>query len=227
VPIVINQSIGEYEQLAISLCAHIKANAKNLQKDFPGAIVSDDVLDIMATTPRHIFIPNVDINKAYLDSSMAIGYHQTISQPYIVALMTSLLQTKSTDIILEIGTGSGYQAAVLAQLVKTVYTVEIIPELLHMAGLSFKKLDLNNIIYKLQSGVNGWEEFAPYNGIIVTAAAKEIPKALIKQLCVGGKLVIPVEDQYGEQQLCLITKTSDLSYNMQTILPVRFVPLQD
>jgi protein-L-isoaspartate(D-aspartate) O-methyltransferase len=164
---------------------------------------------------------------AYDNGPLPIGHEQTISQPYIVALMTDLLQLGPDDQVLEIGTGSGYQTAILSCLAKAVYTVEVIPELGEAAAGKLTALNYTNIHYRIGNGYEGWPEHAPYDAIIVTAAAPEVPPALIDQLKPGGRLVIPVGWQYMPQELMLIEKDMQNVIHSRGILGVAFVPLQD
>ena len=183
------------------------------------------VLDIMLETPRHIFVEEALTSHAYDDMPLPIGYNQTISQPYIVARMTELLLAKGPlEKVLEIGTGSGYQTAVLAQLVKMVYTVERIYPLQQRARRCLQDLHLRNVRMKHSDGGWGWEEYAPYEGIIVTAAPAEVPGALLDQLAPGGVIVIPVGDG-RDQMLQRITRT-ETGNHVENIEPVIFVPLQ-
>jgi protein-L-isoaspartate(D-aspartate) O-methyltransferase len=184
------------------------------------------VLEAMRTVPRHRFVPERESWRAYADAALPIGEGQTISQPYIVALMTELLETHPEDSILEIGTGSGYQAAVLARLVKQVYTIEILPSLAATARQRLMEMGIENVVVKTGDGYRGWPEFAPFDGIIVTAAPPEIPAALIAQLKRGGRMVVPVGDSSENQELVVIEKslTSD-AVTRRTVIPVRFVPM--
>jgi protein-L-isoaspartate(D-aspartate) O-methyltransferase len=182
------------------------------------------VLDVMLETPRHIFVEEALESRAYEDMPLPIGYNQTISQPYIVARMTELLLAKGTlDKVLEIGTGSGYQSAVLAQLVKRVYTVERIYPLQQRARRCLQDLHLRNVRMKHSDGSWGWEEYAPYDGIIVTAAPAEIPPVLLQQLIPGGVLVIPVGD--GRDQMLQRITRNETGNIVDNIEPVVFVPL--
>ncbi len=183
------------------------------------------VLKAIATVPRHKFVTPDTIEQAYHNNPLPIGYGQTISQPYIVAIMTDLLKLTANDTVLEIGTGSGYQAAVLSELVHRVYSIEIIAPLGEQAELRFRELGYTNITTKIGDGYYGWQEQAPFDAIIVTAAASHIPHALIEQLKPGGKMIIPVGGNFTTQQLLLITKQPDGQLQTQQILPVRFVPL--
>lgn len=183
------------------------------------------VLDAMDSVPRHLFIPEGTRSYSYYDQPVPIGFGQTISQPYIVAFMTELLQAGSDDVVLEVGTGSGYQAAILARLVKRVYTIEIIEELGKETRKRLKTLDFDNIECMIGDGYKGWPEHAPFDAIIVTAAAGHIPQPLIDQLKPGGRMVIPVGGIYAVQDLMLITKDASSKVVKESIIPVRFVPL--
>jgi protein-L-isoaspartate(D-aspartate) O-methyltransferase len=156
---------------------------------------------------------------------LAIGSGQTISQPFIVALMTDLMDVKPADNVLEIGTGSGYQAAVLSELARAVYTIEIVEPLGRDAAERLKRLGYRNVLAKIGDGYQGWPEYAPFDSIVVTAAAREVPPALIEQLKPGGRLVIPVGSQFGAQTLYLIEKQQDGNVTKRAMLAVRFVPL--
>ena len=184
-----------------------------------------DVMEIMGKVPRHQFVPSNLRDSAYENRPLPIGHGQTISQPYIVALMTDLLQADKDDIALEIGTGSGYQAAILAELVNHVYTIEIIKPLGVEARERLEELGYNNVTTRIGDGYYGWEAHAPFDVIIVTAAAGSIPPPLINQLKPGGRMVIPVGGAFFTQQLMLVEKTSEGKVTTRQILPVRFVPL--
>jgi protein-L-isoaspartate(D-aspartate) O-methyltransferase len=185
------------------------------------------VMAAMARVPREKFVPDELLDAAFDNGPLPIGHGQTISQPYIVALMTDLLRLDPDDRVLEIGTGSGYQTAILSCLANTVYTVELIPELGEIAAGQLAALNYTNIDYRIGNGYEGWPEHAPYDAIIVTAAAPEIPPALIDQLKPGGRLVIPVGWQYMPQELMLIEKDTHGAIHSRGILGVAFVPLQD
>lgn len=186
--------------------------------------VSDKVvLATMQKVPRHLFVPDNMKIHAYEDIPLPIGEDQTISQPYIVAKMTELLNLKGGEKVLEIGTGSGYQAAVLAEIAKEVYTIEIIESLAKSADERLKNMGYKNITVKFGDGYKGWKEHSPFDGVIVTAAPDHIPQPLVDQLKVGGRLVIPVGESY--QELKLITKNPDGSTTQRSIIPVRFVPM--
>ena len=183
------------------------------------------VLDAMRQVPRHRFVPEREARSAYADRPLPIGHGQTISQPYIVALMTELLEVKPGDKILEIGTGSGYQAAVLTELTPYVYTIEIIDVLGEQAAERLETLGYATVSTKVGDGYYGWEEHAPFDGIIVTCAAGHIPPPLLAQLGLGGKMVIPVGPVYDVQYLVLVTKDESGTLRSEALLPVRFVPM--
>lgn len=180
------------------------------------------VLEAMRNVARHMFVPDNMISYAYQDEPLPIGQGQTISQPYIVAYMTEVLQLKGEERILEVGTGSGYQAAILAEIVKEVFTVEIIEELGGQAQKVLDRLGYENIHFKIGDGTWGWKEHAPYDAIMVTAAPAKVPKALQEQLKIQGRLVIPVGSMF--QELVLITRDKK-KFKKKKLLPVRFVPL--
>ncbi|MCP5416309.1 MAG: protein-L-isoaspartate(D-aspartate) O-methyltransferase [Chromatiaceae bacterium] len=183
------------------------------------------VMRVMAEVPRHLFIPEKQRPFAYDNRPLGIGHGQTISQPYIVALMTDLLRPHPGDRVLELGTGSGYQAAVLAQLGAQVSTIEIIEPLARQAEERLTGLGYDNITTRIADGYYGWEEHAPFDAIVVTAAASQIPPPLLRQLKPGGRMVIPIGGSFQVQQLVLIEKQQDGAITTRQILPVRFVPL--
>jgi protein-L-isoaspartate(D-aspartate) O-methyltransferase len=188
--------------------------------------ISDyNTLRAMRKVPRHLFVPKEYEMNAYGDYPLSIGYGQTISQPYIVAYMTDAVRPSNKKKVLEIGTGSGYQAAVMSEIVDTVYTIEIVPELAAEAKERFMALGYKNIISKTGDGYNGWPEHAPFDIIIVTAAAQLVPKPLIDQLADKGRLIIPVGEQNSIQDLILITKNSG-KIEKKRLIPVRFVPFR-
>ena len=188
-------------------------------------IIDKGILEAMEAVPRHLFIPEENRAYSYYDQPVPIGFGQTISQPYIVAFMTELLNAGKEDVVLEVGTGSGYQAAILSKLVKQVYTIEIIEDLGKEASNRLKAMGYNNVEVKIGDGYKGWPEHAPFDAIIVTAAAEHIPQPLIDQLKPGGRLVIPVGGVYEVQDLMLITKDASSKVVKESIIPVRFVPL--
>lgn len=180
------------------------------------------VLEAMRSVKRHLFVPQIYQKLAYNDTPLPIGEGQTISQPYIVALMTELLGLTGKEKVLEIGTGSGYQAAILAELAAYVYTIEILPGLVQRAGSLLKQLGYKNILVKCGDGYLGWQEYAPFDAIIVTCAPEEIPQTLVEQLAEGGRMVVPVGSIY--QELMLIEKENN-EVRKKGIIPVRFVPM--
>ncbi len=182
------------------------------------------VLDAMGRVPREAFVPPKQAGSAYKNRPLAIGHGQTISQPFIVALMTELLQLKPTDTVLEVGTGSGYQAAVLSLLAREVFTIEIIPELGNAAAATLRRLGYANIKTRIGDGYQGWPAYAPFDAIIITAAPDHVPAALVEQLKPEGRMVIPVGGA-REQDLMLITKNRDGTTTNTTVIPVSFVPL--
>lgn len=185
-------------------------------------IKDERVIKAMRHVPRHLFVPEHAAKLSYGDHPVPIGYNQTISQPYVVAYMTEVAQLSGEEKVLEIGTGSGYQAAILAELSKEVYTIEIIKQLAQSADQTLKTLGYTNIHVKHGDGYQGWKEHAPYDVIIVTAAPPEVPEKLVEQLAIGGRMVVPVGS--FEQELYLITKTRT-GVHTKPLLPVRFVPM--
>jgi protein-L-isoaspartate(D-aspartate) O-methyltransferase len=186
--------------------------------------LDERVKRVMGMVGRHRFVPANLQSQAYANRPLPIGYGQTISQPYIVALMTDMLEPEAGDVALEIGTGSGYQAAVLSRLVSRVYSIEIIPELAESAAQRLQRLGFDNIEVKNADGYYGWQEHAPYDVIIVTAASSHIPPPLVRQLKPGGVLMIPVGPVFQVQQLTLVRKSETGELTTRQILPVRFVP---
>ena len=193
--------------------------------DYQAAPVSEEVLAIMGRVPRHRFVPEGEAASAYHNNPLPIGHGQTISQPYIVALMTDLLAVDKRHRVLEVGTGSGYQAAVLAEMVGKVYSIEIVEPLAAAAARLLRELGYDNVAVKAGDGTQGCPEHAPYDGIIVTAAAEHIPQPLLDQLKSGGRMVIPLGGRFDDQQLLLISKDSEGGFRRKNIEPVRFVPL--
>lgn len=186
--------------------------------------VSDPaVLEAMRSTPRHLFVPEIERARAYDDGPLSIGHGQTISQPYIVALMTELIHATPTSRILEVGTGCGYQTAVLAACAGEVWTIEIEPELAASAGKTLAALGISNVRGRVGDGTAGWPEAAPFDAILVAAAPADVPPALVDQLKVGGRLVIPLGST--SQDLCVLTREPG-GIRRESILPVRFVPLR-
>ncbi len=208
------QMIREIEADVLDTAAYIDKRALNPK-----------VMEVMAQLPRHRFVPQKQQPYAYENRPLGIGHGQTISQPYIVALMSDLLHPDPGHRILELGTGSGYQAAVLAQMGAQVYTIEIIEPLGKQAADRFAELGYGNISTRIGDGYYGWESQAPFDSIVVTAAASHVPPPLIDQLKPGGRMVIPVGGGFQVQQLMLIEKQEDGGIKTRQILPVRFVPL--
>lgn len=188
-------------------------------------IEDEAVIDVMAKVPRHRFVPEEYLDQAYENHPLPIGYGQTISQPYIVALMTEALDVSASDKVLEIGTGSGYQAAVMAELVDHVYTIEIIGALAERAEQTLAELGYDNVSVYHADGYFGLEEEAPFDAIIVTAAPDHVPQPLVQQLKIGGRLIIPVGPVGGYQTLWLVTRISDDEVRTEDLGGVRFVPL--
>ena len=184
-----------------------------------------NVLAAMEAVPRHWFVPDRVERSAYDDGPLPIGHGQTISQPFIVAFMTQVLQLKPDDKVLEVGTGSGYQAAVLTEFTPHVYTIEIVEPLGKRAIEVFKKRGYKIITAKVGDGYKGWPEYAPFDAIIVTCAPDHIPEPLIEQLALDGRIVIPIGSQWGVQDLLLVAKNKDGTLKRTSMMPVRFVPL--
>lgn len=185
--------------------------------------LSDRVLHVLADVPRHLFVPPDHMSQAYLNRPVPIGYGQTISQPFIVALMTDLLDIGPDDKVLEIGTGCGYQTAILAGLARSVFSIELCQPLAERATKTFEALGLANVTTRVGDGYLGWPEEAPFDAIMVTAAPPSIPDALLDQLKPGGRMIVPVGDR--SQQLILVEKRRDQSTILREIIPVCFVPL--
>ncbi len=188
-----------------------------------GGIKDERVLAAMAKVPREKFVPADQRGDAYEDGPLPIGYDQTISQPYIVAFMTDQLRPKRSDRVLEIGTGSGYQAAILAELVTEVYTIEIVEPLAKAAEATLQRLGYKNVHLKVGDGYKGWQEEAPFDAIIVTCAPDKVPQPLVDQLKDGGRMVIPVGERFAQQLYLLEKKNGQLKESVT--LPVRFVPM--
>ena len=215
----------QYRAKREGMIKEIEADVRVTSRKIGKKQLSKSVMNAMATVPRHEFVPRRLRHAAYENRPLPIGYGQTISQPYIVALMTDLLDVDGDDIVLEVGTGSGYQAAILAQLVKKIYTIEIVKELGEQAKERLANLGYQNIAVHMGDGYYGLQQLGPFDGIIVTAAANHVPPPLIKQLRPGGKMVIPVGGAFMTQQLLLLEKRQDDKLLTKQVLPVIFVPL--
>lgn len=213
-----------YAEQRAALVSEVEWYARFIDEDTIDTF-SHAVLSAMARVPRHEFVPMDKRPHAYENRPLPIGYGQTISQPYIVALMTELAQPDKDDVVLEIGTGSAYQAAVLAEIVDHVYTIEIIEPLAKQAEARLDRLGYQNVSTRLGDGYYGWEEHGPFDSILVTAAASHVPPPLIAQLRPGGRMVIPVGGRFTTQHLLLIEKTEQGEIKSRQILAVRFVPL--
>jgi protein-L-isoaspartate(D-aspartate) O-methyltransferase len=221
------QGQDDFQAQRRSMVEEIAALTRETRFETGRASLSERVLNAVAKVPRHEFVPASERRNAYANRPLPIGMGQTISQPFIVALMTDLMEVKPGDRVLEIGTGSGYQAALLAELAGTVYTIEIVEPLAREAAERLKRLGYHNIVTKTGDGYKGWPEHAPFDSIMVTAAPREVPQPLIDQLKPGGRLVVPVGGQVMGQSLLLIEKQPDGRITRRNILAVRFVPLTD
>jgi protein-L-isoaspartate(D-aspartate) O-methyltransferase len=206
--------------------AYDEARRRMVEEQLRARDIEDSrVLAAMGRVPRHLFVPAALRFRAYADHPLPIGNGQTISQPYIVALMTELAEVEPDDVVLEIGTGSGYQAAVLSQIAREVATIEIVPELAETARARLAELGYENVTVRTGDGYLGWKEKAPFDAILVTAAAPEVPPPLVEQLAPGAILVIPVGPQSQIQSLLRIEKAADGTTVTRDVLPVVFVPL--
>ena len=212
---------GARQAMLKSIEEHVRETSLYLDKE----ALNPSVMKVMEQVPRHEFVPDSQKRFAYQNRPLPIGHGQTISQPYIVALMTDLLKVNVDSKVLEVGTGSGYQAAILSGLVDSVYTIEIIKPLAEQARERLRRLGYNNVHVRTGDGYYGWTEQMPFDVIIVTAAASHVPPPLIKQLKPGGRIVIPVGSRFMTQELLLISKQQDGKLITRQILPVMFVPL--
>jgi len=205
--------------------ARRRAMVREATRDTPGTPrIGSDVRAALAAVPRHLFVSEAAAPYAYENRPLPIGHGQTISQPFVVALMTELLRPARDQRVLEIGTGSGYQAAVLAQLAREVYTIEIVEPLGIEARERLARLGYRNVQVRIGDGYEGWPEAAPFDGIMVTAGAEEVPRPLLEQLKPGGRMVIPVGPVHAVQELVLIEKNADGTTTRRNVVPVRFVP---
>lgn len=214
-----------YRAQRSQMLSQIERHAAAMAQEGGRPWISREVMAAIARVPRHEFVPAEQRRDAYDNRPLPIGYGQTISQPYIVALMTDLARPQRTHKVLEIGTGSGYQAAVLAELVDRVYSIEIIEPLGRQATTRLRALGYDNVTTRIADGYHGWREHAPFDAIVVTAAAGSVPPPLIAQLKPGGRMVIPVGTSFFTQTLMLVEKRADGRVRSTQILPVRFVPL--
>ena len=215
---------GEYDALRHKMMEEVSADIALEAPNTGSSTLSISVVTAMQKVERHLFVPASQVMSAYLNRPLPIGYGQTISQPLIVAMMTELMQVKDSDRVLEIGTGSGYQAAILGEIAKSVYSIEIIRPLGEQAAKRLKSLGYDNVHVRIGDGYYGWPEVSPFDAIIVTAAASHVPPALLKQLKPGGRILIPLGMHFMTQYLMLIEKQMDGSVTSRQILPVRFVP---
>ncbi len=205
--------------------AEIEAMARATGRETGRRELAAGVLRALGRVPRHRFVPDHLAPHAYANRPLPIGAGQTISQPYIVALSTELLDPRPHHVVLEVGTGSGYQAAVLAELVAQVHSIEIVEPLGREAARLLAELGYGNVEVRIGDGYQGWPEHAPFDGIVVTAAAPHVPEPLVQQLRPGGRMVIPVGASGGDQELLLIEKAADGAVSRRVVIPVRFVPL--
>jgi protein-L-isoaspartate(D-aspartate) O-methyltransferase len=222
---LVSQERQPYAEDRDRMVADIVALWSITEGEIGGRAPDGKVLEVMGKVPRHEFVGPSQIRNAYANRPLPIGHGQTISQPYIVALMTTLAGVNAQSRVLELGTGSGYQAAVLAELVSEVYTIEIIAPLAESASNRLGRLGYENVTVRHGDGYHGWKEHAPFDAVLVTAAASHIPPPLVDQLAVGGKMVIPVGSAFAVQQLVLVEKLGLDRVRVRQILPVRFVPL--
>lgn len=215
---------ADFDQARSEMLDDIRRMAQDAAKHGGAPVPSKRVLSVLDRVPRHEFVPSELERNAYDNRPLPIGNGQTISQPYIVALMTELAGVDDDAVVLEIGTGSGYQAAVLSGLASEVYTIEIVEALGLRARATLERLGYDNVHVKIGDGYAGWPEHAPFDAIVVTAAPENVPQPLIEQLNRGGKLVIPVGPQYGAQYLKVLTKDDDGEISTDNVIPVAFVP---
>ena len=215
----------DYAGQRARMVAEVEAMYAETSRETGLSAMSGAVRASLGKVERHRFVPKPQQAMAYRNQPLPIGSGQTISQPYIVALSTDLLQPRPEHVVLEVGTGSGYQAAVLAEAVKQVYTIELLEDLGRSAATRLAELGYHNIEVRIGDGYAGWPDKAPFDGIVVTAAAPRIPPALVAQLKPGGRMVIPVGSEGWVQSLKVVTKRADGGYDQRDIIPVRFVPL--
>jgi protein-L-isoaspartate(D-aspartate) O-methyltransferase len=217
--LLVAPSGGQEEEKAFRM-----ARERMVSQQLKGRGIHDEaVLKAMSKVKRHLFVPAGQVSEAYADRALPIGNGQTISQPYMVAYMTQVIRPQAGDKVLEVGTGSGYQAAVLAEIISQVYSIEIIPEQGHAASLRLKNLGYGNVQVRVGDGYHGWQENAPFDAIVVTAAAPNIPQPLVEQLKDGGRMVIPLGAPNKEQTLMLVEKKKG-KIMTRSLMPVIFVP---
>jgi protein-L-isoaspartate(D-aspartate) O-methyltransferase len=219
-----NADDAEYSIARAAMVNEVRLYA-TLARDSSEEVLNEDVMRVLGTIKRHEFVPARQRPFAYENRPLPIGHGQTISQPYIVALMTDLIKLDADDVVLEVGTGSGYQAAILAKLVKHVYSIEIIEALADESAARLKRLGYDNVTTTLADGYYGLEAHAPFDAIIVTAAASHVPPPLVQQLAPGGRMIIPIGGRFMTQQLLLLEKTDDDEVITRQVAAVRFVPL--
>ncbi len=215
----------DFDDKRRAMVADIRVIARAVGPVAGKSAIGAEVLDVMERVPRHLFVPKALKSHAYEDRPLPIGYGQTISQPYIVALMTDLLGLEGNETVLEVGTGSGYQAAVLAHLVRWVHTIEIVPELAEISARRFERQGYMSVSRRQGDGYYGWPEKAPFDAIVVTAAASHVPPPLIAQLKAGGRMIIPLGNPFFTQVLMIVEKGRDGAVRTRQVLPVSFVPL--
>jgi protein-L-isoaspartate(D-aspartate) O-methyltransferase len=215
----------DFTSLRARMVAEVDAMYADTRSETGLPAMSSAVRAALGKVERHRLVPPSQAGAAYRNHPLPIGSGQTISQPYIVALSTDLLNPKASDVVLEVGTGSGYQAAVLAEVVKQVYSIELIESLGKSAAVRLAEMGYRNVEVRIGDGYAGWPEKAPFDAIVVTAAAPQVPPALVAQLRTGGRLVIPVGGSMDIQYLKVLTKRADGGYDEKRVLPVRFVPL--
>ena len=224
-PRILAATVNDFAKERAQMVAEVADLARATASDTGRAQFSSAVMDTMRKVPRHRFVPPNEIASAYRNRPLPIGRGQTISQPYIVALTTDLIEPQKHHRVLEIGTGSGYQAAVLAELVQRVYSIEIVESLAREASERLRTLGYANVEVRRGDGHAGWPEQAPFDGIVVTAAATHVPEALVAQLKPGGRMVIPVGGQHRTQDFLLLEKRPDGTLSRRVVLPVLFVPM--
>jgi len=215
------RQVNKHQRMVREIEAEVRYTSRLLGKD----ALREEVIQAMQSVPRDEFVPEESKALAFYDGPLSIGYGQTISQPYIVAVMTDLLNPQPGDIVMEVGTGSGYQAAILSRLAGKVYSIEIIPELAELARARLQRLGISNVEVIVGNGYFGCTQYAPFDGVMVTAAASHISTCLVEQLKPGHRLVIPVGQPFAGQELTVVEKGSDGAFTKRTVMGVVFVPL--